>query len=99
VPRPASTWKLDRFLDRLDAWIEQEVPKDDLPLIVAIWIMTRYETPYAGVRRAEGFDNLWYGVVPGSIDGDGRVVVCSYWIKESEKVVTCDSFATLSPPI
>lgn len=36
-----------------------------------------------GVRREAGFDNLWFGAVPDSEDGKGRVVACSYWIVEA----------------
>jgi hypothetical protein len=61
--------------------------------------MTRYDDPYKGVRRAHGFPNLWFGVVPESDDGKGQVVVCSYWIEEAARRVRCDSFATLSLPI
>ena len=33
------------------------------------WLMSRLEDPYQGVTRADGFDNLWYGTVPGSAHG------------------------------
>jgi hypothetical protein len=92
-------WKLEGFLLRLDAWAELESPTDDLRLLVTAWIMTRYDDPYQGVRREEGFPNLWFGVVPNSDDGSGRVVVCSYWIEESSRVVRCDNFGTLNRPL
>lgn len=92
-------WSLAGFLDRLDVWADQEKAADDLKLLVTAWIMTRYDDPYAGVRRAEGFDNLWYGAVPDTEDEFGQVVVCSYWIEERTRTIACDSFATLSLPI
>lgn len=95
---PSPAWILHNFLEALDAWAEREGARDDLPILVTMWIMTRLDDPYQGVRRAEGFDNLWFGVVPDSADGSGAVVTCSYWIEESRRTVTCDSFATLSPP-
>jgi len=55
---------LERFLDRLDAWAEQEDPSTDLRILVTSWIMTRYDDPYQGVQRAEGFENLWFGADP-----------------------------------
>jgi hypothetical protein len=61
--------------------------------------MTRYDDPYQGVRREKGFPNLWFGAIPDSADGDGNVVACAYWIAESNRVVRCDSFATLSLPL
>ena len=97
--RSNSPWKLVGFEEQLDAWIDRETPPDDLVLIVLPWILTRCENPYQGVRRAEGFANLWYGQVPRSDDGWGKVVACSYWIEESTHTVRCDQFATLSLPL
>jgi hypothetical protein len=37
--------------------------------------------------------------VPNSQDDAGRVVVCSYWIFESQHLVRCNSFATLGLPL
>ncbi|CCG05788.1 hypothetical protein [Blastococcus saxobsidens] len=45
------------------------------------------------------FTNLWWGAVPGTFHDDGRVVVCSYWVVESEQVVRCESLASLSWPV
>jgi hypothetical protein len=92
-------WVLEGFLERLDAWAEQENPPADLRLLVTSWIMTRYDDPYQGVQRAEGFENLWYGAVPNTDDGLGHVVTCSYWIEETRRTVRCDSFATLNLPL
>jgi hypothetical protein len=92
-------WALEGFLERLDAWAEQEDPPADLRLLVTSWIMTRYDDPYQGVQRAEGFDNLWFGPVPETDDGQGHIVVCSYWIEENRRTVRCDSFATLNLPL
>jgi len=90
---------LERFLERLDAWAEQETPPVDLRVLVTSWIMTRYDNPYQGAQRAEGFENLWFGAVPNTDDGLGHVVVCSYWIEETRHAVCCDSFATLNLPL
>lgn len=63
------------------------------------WIFSRLDDPYQGVKREPGFPNLWWGVVPGtSHDGD-KVVVCSYWVAESEHVVRCESLASISWPV
>jgi hypothetical protein len=99
VPRAIPAWSLEGFLDTLDAWAERESPTDDLRMVVTAWVLSRYDDPYQGVRRENGFPNLWYGPVPNSGDGAGRVVVCSYWIMESSRTVRCDSFATLSLPL
>lgn len=92
-------WRLEGFLDRLDAWAEREAPSDDLRLVVTAWVMTRYDDPYKGVRREKGFPNLWFGAVPNTDDHGSTVVACSYWIEESSRTVRCDSFATLGLPL
>ena len=92
-------WNLVGFLERLYAWVDLETPEDDLVLIVIAWIMTRFDDPYRGVRRESGFPNLWFGQIPDSDDGTGRVVTCSYWIIESTRTVCCDNFGTLGLPV
>jgi hypothetical protein len=98
VPDP-NIWALENFEVCLDAWIELERPSDDLRFLVTAWVLTRFDDPYVGVRREPSFDNLWFGAVPGSVHGEGRVVVCSYWVHESQRMVRCDSVATLNLPI
>jgi hypothetical protein len=98
VPDGALAWKLEGFLDRLDEWVEQEQPGDDLRVIVTAWVMTRYEDPYQGVRRESSYPNLWFGVVPYSGHNAGSVVVCAYWIDEARHTVRCDSFTSFTVP-
>jgi len=93
-----SEWTLENFVDALDRWIDRESPPQDLRNFVTAWVFSRYDDPYQGVRREPGFANLWFGQVPGSQHGNGQVVACSYWIMELERVVRCDSFATLNLP-
>jgi len=92
-------WTLENFLERFDAWAELQCPTQDLRCIVMNWIMTRDEDPYQGVRREGGHPNLWVGRIPNSRDGFGHVVVCSYWIKESSRTVSCNLVSTLSLPL
>lgn len=99
MPDPAPTWQLVGFLERLDDWIERELPGDDLRVVVTAWVLTRYDDPYQGVRRESAFPNLWFGVVPYSGHDSGSVVVCAYWIEESTRTVHCDSFTRLSVPL
>jgi hypothetical protein len=94
----APIWQLEDFEERLDTWVALENPPDDLVREVLAWILGRYDDPYQGVRREPGFDNLWYGVVPGTAHGHERVVTCSYWITETTRTVRCNSIATLSWP-
>ena len=51
------------------------------------------------MKRVPEIDNLWYGVVPGSNDGRGNVVVCVYFIYEATRTVLCDNCSTLSLPL
>lgn len=99
MPEEVRGWSIAGFLDRLDAWAEMEKASDDLTLLVTAWILSRYDDPYDGVRREDGFESLWFGPVPGSEDGAGHVVVCSYWIEELTRTVVCYGFATLDLPI
>ncbi len=97
----AAGWKLEGFLERLELW-EKNEPVSAVDghrrLIVALWIMDRAADPYAGVERGEGFDNYWFGPIPGT-EHDGQIVCCSYWVEESSRTVRCDLFSTLSLPI
>ena len=92
-----SDWKLVRFLEVMDAWIEREAPDDDTRLVVIDWVMNRYDDPYRGMRREPGLPNLWYGPVPGT-ESDDTVVVCSYWIFESTRTVRCNDICALRQP-
>jgi hypothetical protein len=76
-----------------------ENPSLDLRILVTEWVVGRADDPYTGVtRRLEIAPNFWFGVVPGSREGD-RVVMCSYWIDEEARSVRCDMIATLGLPI
>jgi hypothetical protein len=92
-------YELVNFLPRFDEWVDLESPADEIRAAVLSWMFTRAENPYLGVKRTEGFVNLWYGAVPHTEHGAGDVVVCSYFINESERAVKCNGFATLSTPI
>ena len=92
-------WRLENFEECLDRWIDQDKPSGDLSLFVTGWLMSRLDDPYQGVLRADGFDNFWYGSVPGSEHGSYEVVVCSYFIEEDSRTVRCASIATLSRPL
>lgn len=68
------------FSDRLDEWTDLEAPDDWQRVLVGNWVLSRIEDPYDGLSRQSGFDNLWFGVVPGSLNADGLAVACSLWI-------------------
>ena len=60
--------------------------------------MSRSEDPYQGVRREAGFGNLWRATVPKSQYNE-TATYCAYWIKDADRIVQCESIATLSLPI
>jgi hypothetical protein len=61
--------------------------------------MTRAENPFKDARRESSFPNLWYAVVPETLDARGRVVVCSYSVHETEHMITCGSWSVLGWPV
>jgi hypothetical protein len=68
--------------------------------VVEAWIETRYDDPYQGVEREPGFENLWFGLIPGTYDRRrDTVVVCSYTIEESTRTVRCNDITTLGYPM
>lgn len=99
MPPEGLPWRLELFEERLDQWIEAEDPPGDLQHVILVWALSRAETPYQGVRRAIGFPNLWYGIVPRARLPSGEVVVCSYFIEERSHTVRCTSFASLGFPV
>lgn len=92
-------WTLVGFLDRFDRWAEQEQPPGEVKRAVYTWMLTRMDDPYRDARRQPDFPNLWFCPIAGSEHGDSLIVVCSYWIREGEHVVACDSVASLSWPV
>jgi hypothetical protein len=92
-------WRLSRFEERLDDWIDLESPPDDVRAAVTAWILTRVDDPFQGARRELGFPNLWTAVVPGSIHRPQSVVVCSYWVSVGDRTVVCNQVATLGHPV
>jgi hypothetical protein len=94
-PRLPAFWQLEGFTEQFDAWAAEQSASPGLRRHVLLWIFSRYEDPYAGVRRQPGAAELWWGHVPGTLHGDS-IVVCAYWIAELERAVRCDRFVTLS---
>lgn len=92
-------WQLEGFAERLDEWIDLERPDDWLRVLVGNWVLGRIQDPYDGLRREPDFDNLWFGVVPGSLDVDGTVVAGSLWVLEAAHSVRCDRIASLGWPV
>jgi hypothetical protein len=99
VRSSGTPWTPEGFDGCIQRWDELESPPADLRIWVVEWIFNQLDDPYQGVKRAAGFPNLWWGQVPGTLHGDGMVVVCNYWIVETVHVVRCESVASLSWPV
>ncbi|MGQ0464315.1 MAG: hypothetical protein ACT4QG_03230 [Sporichthyaceae bacterium] len=95
----ASAWNLIHFDRRMDEWIAREAPDEDRRFAVGHWILGVMDDPYPGMRRQAGFDNLWFGAVPGTRRSDDTAVACGYWVVERTRSVRCESFATLGLPL
>ena len=97
-PMPAERWQLDMYLDAVDEWIEVESPPGWLRFVVREWLLSRFDDPYVGMRRAGGFENLWFAMVPLSAH-NWLVVTCSCWIEERARTVRCDRIGSLGWPL
>lgn len=59
-------WRLENFIERLDAWIAVENPSEYVRIIVTEWVVTRFDNPYKDVSRQPDFPNLWFGPIPAT---------------------------------
>jgi hypothetical protein len=91
-------WRLVGFMERFDAWAEREQITDDVRVLVLVWVQSRIDDPYQGVRREPGHPNLWFAQIRSTVYKDS-VVTCSYWIEETTHTVRCYDFCTLSWPV
>lgn len=95
-----SFWRLERFGDNLERWIDQEHPDPALRKAVIDWTFARYDNPYeAGLRRDASQPNFYWGRIPGTLHNDHFVVTCGYWIYEETRTVVCFGYASLSLPL
>lgn len=92
------SWKLERFPEIFDRWVQVWSPSDDLRVIVFDWIFTRQDDPYQEMRREEQIPNLWFGPIPGT-DEPPVVVTCSYYVYDRVKVVRAHDICPLNRPL
>lgn len=97
-PEPAP-WKQEKFVEKLEIWVATEHPPADLRILVASWVFTRYDDPYADLRPEPGLPGMWFGKIPGTDNGLGQAVACACWIDDHARTVRCDSIASLNTPI
>ena len=95
-----SFWKLERFGDHLERWIDQKRPHPALRKVVIDWTFARYDNPYeGGLRRDKNQPNFYWGRIPGTLHNEHDVVTCGYWIYEETRTVVCYGYASLSLPL
>lgn len=98
MPVGQQPWRLEKFEERYEAWAERDKADDELRLVVVNWLMNRHDDPFLGMARQDGFDDLWFGWIPGSGDGRGNMVACSFRADRTRGVIECNDITTLSYP-
>lgn len=97
---PGRPWTLIKFTERFLDWVDRETVDEATQRVVNAWIDSRAVNPYKGVALQDGFPDLWFGHIPGTLHQGGySVAVCSYFIDPGERVVRCNMFSSLSWPV
>lgn len=94
----ATSWNLRGFEHWLDRWRAEEDPPTDLVFAVSEWMLTRMADPYQGAQPDPGQPDLWFSWIPGTGDGCGNVMACSYRIDPVDRTVTCNILGSLRYP-
>lgn len=76
--------------------MQSDSPSEGVQRGVLRWINGMYDDPYLFAKRVPNFPdpNFWEARIPGSRDGQGHIIVCTYWIRETTRTVQCDLFGT-----
>jgi hypothetical protein len=98
-PKGIDRWHLELFDERLDWWVRDMDPPQDLVILVLDWILGLKNNPFVGMSEVEGFVDYWFGPVPYTDHGAGYVVTCSFKVHRDTRVIRCDLFATLARPL
>lgn len=99
MTEPGRPWLIVNFEPWLIRWVREYQPPLAVIVAVRAWVKSREENPFAGVNYEPGFDNYLFGAIPNTMDGDGRVVTCAYWVHRDDHVVRCDMISTASWPV
>src|SRR5215467_8841873 len=81
------------------AWDSIDRPSREVFDLVTNWLLDRLDTPHDGVQRDEHRPDLFQGRIPGTDTKDGRVVYCTYEIREFDRLIICHNLAYLAEPI
>lgn len=96
---PERGWLLLDYKEPVRHWLREFSPP--LPVIVKVreWLRTREVNPLDGIRYVPGFDDYMFGVVPGTLGEDGRVVTCTFWVDRDNSFIRLDMISTASWPV
>lgn len=96
---PERAWLLLDYKGPVERWVREYKPSLPVILKVRDWLRSREVHPLDGVRYAPGIKDYYYGVVPGTMGTDGRVVTCNFWVFRDDMVVRVDFLSTVSWPV
>ncbi len=100
MPEGGKAWIALNFDDPVKLWVREYAPSLTAIRNVRDWIRRREVNPFDGVHPVAGFDNkLFYGIVPGTLDTDGRVVTCTFWVFREDGIVRCSVLSTTTWPV
>jgi hypothetical protein len=96
VDKRPPDWELEGFNEAFRWWVDLDSPPRAVQRGVTHWITRLYEDPYLFARRVPNFGdpNFWEARIPGSRDGQGHIILCSYWIWETTRTVRGSLFGT-----
>jgi hypothetical protein len=93
-------WRLDKDEFWLQHWIGEESPPIERIAVVRAWLESRKVDPFAGGKPVPTMGPEYrHGFIPGTMDGDRRVVTCGYRIDDAAHTVVIDMISTQSWPV
>lgn len=99
MPDGARPWIALNFDEPVKNWVREYAPSLAIIGNVRDWIRRREVDPFDGAYPVAGMgDRLYYGVIPGTLNADGRVVTCTFWVLREDGIVRCSYISTVSWP-
>lgn len=93
-------WKLDLFYDRLEDWAAERVLTRRERDAVSAWLDAVRADPRRAGKQADmdKFDNLWFALIPGTLNDAGEWLTCTYFIHFAERVAQCAHWGWVPGP-
>lgn len=92
-------WLLLDYEEPVKLWVREYAPPLPVLLKVRDWLRARETSPFEGVRYVPGIPDYLFGVIPGTMGPDGRMVTCSFWVDQDNFFVRVDMLSTASWPV